>query len=246
MKTFCGISRYKTLPNKYKSSAYSSSKESSPPILQPILYTLPPRPRVSRSASFSESQTRNYGESHPKQKSHNDSEKDVRLPRTQSVHRLQGPSYNQMAHTSPTPCSKCHHAPRADHNTHTQLQPRQFQPLSRSLSLASLQPPQLLTTPYNPKHDDRSPPDHNTTRLHTRAPSIGHIYQNTKTDHAGIWSRGRRAESCRNLSDLSDHDGTCKLWGGSRVMVIIESCRNLSDLSDHDGTCKLWVVVGWW
>ena len=44
-------------------------------------------------------------------------------------------------------------------------------------------------------------------------------------------------ESCRNLSDLSNHDGTCKLWGGSRVVVdITKSCRNLSDLNNHDGT----------
>jgi len=134
-----------------------------------------------------------------------DSRDNKKFSRTNSMNTLQG---RQM---SPTQCTKCHHTPHSDHtthqNTHTQIKPGQFQPLSRSLSLVSLQPPQL-SIHHNPKHDDQDPPDLSSARLHTRAPSIGHIYQNSQTDHAGIWSRGRRAESCRNLRDLSDHDGT--------------------------------------
>ena len=210
MKTFCGISGYQTLPNKYKSSSYSSYKEASPTPSKPksLLSILPPRPRVSRSFSFSESQTSSKPERQTKQKQFQDS--DEQFSKTQSMNKLQGRSSNLTPHMSPTQCSKCHQTPHADLTTHTQIQAGQFQPLSRSLSLVSLQP-QELTIHSNNKNADK-----NSSHLRSRTPSIGHIYQNTKTEHAGIWSRGRRAESCRNLRDLSDHDGTCKLkyWLG--------------------------------
>ena len=211
MKTFCGISGYQTLPNKYKTSSYSSYKEASPTPSKPksLLYILPPRPRVSRSFSFSESQISSKPERQTKQKKFQDSDEDKQFSKSQSMFGLQGRSSILTRHISPTQCSKCHQTPHADRTTHTQIQAGQFQPLARSLSLVSLQPTEL-TIHNNKKNADKGPPDQSSSRLRTRAPSIGHIYQNTKTEHAGIWSRGRRAESCRNLRDLSDHHGTCK------------------------------------
>ena len=212
MKTFCGISGYQTLPNKYKTSSYSSYKEASPTPSKPksLLYILPPRPRVSRSFSFSESQTSSKPERQTKQKQFQDSVEDQQFSKTQSMYKLQGRSLNLTPHMSPAQCSKCHQTPHADRTTHTQIQAGHFQPLSRSLSLVSLQQ-QELSIHSNQKNTEKGPPDQNSNRLRTRSPSIGHIYQNTKTEHAGIWSSGRRAESCRNLRDLSDRDGTCKL-----------------------------------
>ena len=212
MKTFCGISGYQTLPNKYKTSSYSSYKEASPTPSKPksLLYILPPRPRVSRSFSFSESQTSSKPARLTKQKKFQYSDEDKQFSKTLSMYGLQGRSSNLTRHISPTQCSKCHHTTHADRDTHTQIHTGHLQPLSRTLSLVSLQPPEL-TIHSNKKNAVKGPPDQSYSSLRTRAPSIGHIYQNTKTEHAGIWSRGRRAESCRNLRDLSDRDGTCKL-----------------------------------
>jgi hypothetical protein len=209
MKTFCGISGYQTLPNEYKTSSYSSYKEASP-TPKSLLSMLPPRPRVSRSFSFSESQISSKPERQTKQKKFQDSDENKQFSKTQSMYGLQGRSLNLTPNMSPTQCSKCHQTPDADLTTHTQIQAGQFQPLSRSLSLVSLQPSQL-TIHNNLKTAHKGPPGQSSSGKRTRAPSIGHIYQNIKTEHAGIWSRGRRAESCRNLRDLSEHDGTCKL-----------------------------------
>ena len=208
MKTWCGFSRYQTLPNTHISSTFSVPCESSAPIpiLKPTLFTLPPRPRVSRSFSFSESQST---DTQHKPKTWNDEEANRKLTRAHSVYGLQGPSPSLMPHIYPSEYSTYHHIPQADQNLDSKPQSRQFQSLSRSLSLASLQPPELTIYSYK-MNAENSLPDQSSNHLRTRAPSIGHIYQNTKTEHAGIWSRGRRAESCRNLRDLSDHDGTCK------------------------------------
>ena len=204
MKTFCGISGYQTLPNKYKSFSYSSYKEASS-MPKSLLSILPPRPRVSRSVSFSEAQISSKAE-----KQFQDSDEDKQFSKTHSMYGLQGRSSNLTPDMSPAQCSKCHHTTHADRDTHTQIHTGHLQPLSRTLSLVSLQPPEL-TIHNNLKTDHKGPPENSSSSLRTRAPSIGHIYQNTKTEHAGIWSRGRRAESCRNLRDLSDRDGTCKL-----------------------------------
>ena len=209
MKTWFGFSRYQTLPNTYRSSPCSVPCESSTPIpiLEPTLFTLPPRPRVSRSFSFSESQATDT-----KPKTCNDEEENRKLTRAHSVYGMQDPSPNLMPHSLhiyPSEYSTYHQHPQADQNLDSQPQPRQFHSLSRSLSLASLQPPALTIYSYK-TNAENGPPDQSSNRLRTRSPSIGHIYQNTKTEHAGIWNRGRRAESCRNLRDLSYHDGTCK------------------------------------
>ena len=154
MKTLCGLSGYKTLPNKYKTSAYSTTKE---PPYNPS-HILPPRPCLARSSSFSESKKSNNLERHTRPLI----TKEKKISRSGSLY---------LPNTDPTPKNK---------------QPECSLPLSRSLSLANLQP------------------GHGHAQLHDGyhghvAPSSG------QNNHAGIWARGRRANSCRNLRDINQH-----------------------------------------
>ena len=148
MKTLCGLSGYKTLPNKYKNSAYSSPREIHKSEEIP---SKPPRPGIARSFSFSGAKTSNNTARQAKC----DVSDEKIISRSGSINmNLNMPEPTQTAN---------------------------LQPLSRSLSLASLQ------------HGHVSLPGH-------VAPPSG---QDNHAGHAGIWARGRRASSCRNLRDIS-------------------------------------------
>ena len=153
MKTLCGLSGYKTLPNKYKNSAYSSPREihKSEETPSKPLNILPPRPGIARSFSFSGAKTSN----NTARRAKCDVSDEKIISRSGSVNmNMNMPEPNQSAN---------------------------MQPLSRSLSLASLQ--------------------------HGHVPLPGHVAppsgQDNHTGHAGIWARGRRASSCRNLRDIN-------------------------------------------
>jgi len=94
MRTFCGLTGYKTLPNKFKSSAYSPSKatknKEQPQSGKTSIFSLPPRPKVSRSFSFSDSETASKGGKHQEHHHHQHQNKNEKvLGRTQSVYGLQ-------------------------------------------------------------------------------------------------------------------------------------------------------------
>ena len=117
------------------------------------LHILPPRPRVPRrSFSFSESKTSNNSERTAKQDVNN-----------QKKISRSGSQYLSVPEPSPKTI------------------PDEFlQPLSRSLSLASLQPGHGHVPPHAGPH------------------GTGQV---STAGHAGIWSRGRRTTSCRNLTE---------------------------------------------
>jgi len=162
MKDSLGWSQCQTLPNKFRNSTFFPKKESylSP---QTSAYTLPPRPSVSRSFSFSESYSPDTC-----QKNKSKNQPDSNLTRTYSLYGLQDSRSKEG-----TIHHRCSVSPQKETN-----QP--VQPLSRSLSLASLQPASV---------------QNNLGQSHTAA-----------TNHAGIWVRGRKTSSCRNLKDLNDPD----------------------------------------
>ena len=143
--TLCGLSGFKTLPNKYKNSAYSSSRQIHK---SEETSSKPPRPGLARSFSFSDSKTSNKQEIQPK--CNVGDEKVI----------IRSGSINLNLYI-PEPAKT-----------------ENLQPLSRSLSLASLEPG------YVPLHG------------HVAAPS-------EHDNHAGVWARGRRASSCRNIRDTS-------------------------------------------
>jgi len=162
MKDSLGWSQCQTLPNKFRNSTFFPKKES---YLSPktSVYTLPPRPSVSRSFSFSESYS---PETCQKNKSKN--QPDSNLTRTHSLYGLQD-SRSKEGTINP----RCSVSPQKEIK-----QP--LQPLSRSLSLASLQPASV---------------QNNLGQSQTAA---------TSASHAGIWARGRKTSSCRNLKDLNN------------------------------------------
>lgn len=167
MKDSLGWSQCQTLPNKFRNSTFFPKKES---YLTPktSVYTLPPRPSVSRSFSFSESYSPETCQNN-KSKSKTESN----LTRTHSLYGLQdSKSKERQTH------HRCSVSPQKE-----RYQP--VQPLSRSLSLASLQ---------------QAPVQNYLGQIQSAVSS---------TNHAGIWARGRKTSSCRNLKDLNDHD--CKL-----------------------------------
>jgi len=164
MKDPLGWSQCQTLPNKFRNSTFFPKKES---YLTPktSVYTLPPRPSVSRSFSFSESYSPETCQNN-KSKSKTESN----LTRTHSLYGLQdSKSKERQTH------HRCSVSPQKE-----RYQP--VQPLSRSLSLASLQ---------------QAPVQNYLGQIQSAVSS---------TNHAGIWARGRKTSSCRNLKDLNDHD----------------------------------------